>query len=355
MRECARHSAERRLEMRMRRRTFLIGAAGAAACSRRPRLNVYNWSDYVAPDTIANFEHETGIEVRYGTYESIPEMLAKVMGGNSGWDVVFPSAEYIQPMIEMGLLAPLRAELLSHLDALEASFRRPPWDPELRWSVPYMWGVTGIVYQSGLRPAPESWKDLWDGRLAGKITMLDDPPEVLGACLKMLGYSLNSSHPKELAEAQREAIAQKRLVRAYLNAEARDQLVAGDVAVAQAWAVTAAQAIEAAPGKLAFTFPREGFARFADTMAILRESRRQEAAHLFLDYLLRPAVSAGIVMAVQTATANGSAQALLPLGLRNNPVLYPPAETLARGEWFEPQAAASQRLRDRLWTEIKSA
>src|SRR5580658_11352857 len=100
-----------RSPLKMRRRTFLMGfAAGAAACSRRPRLNVYNWSDYVAPDTIANFENESGIEVRYGTYESVPEMLAKVMGGNSGWDVVFPSAEYIQPMLDMGLLAPLRAE-----------------------------------------------------------------------------------------------------------------------------------------------------------------------------------------------------------------------------------------------------
>ncbi len=339
----------------MRRRNFLMGAAGAAACSRRPRLNVYNWSDYVAPDTVANFEGETGIEVRYGTYESVPEMLAKVMSGNSGWDVVFPSAEYIQPMLEMGLLAPLRAGWLPHLDALEASFRHPPWDRELRWSVPYMWGVTGIVYKSELHPAPESWKDLWSARMAGKITMLDDPPEVLGACLKMLGYSLNSSHPEELVQAQREAIAQKRLVRAYLNAEARDQLVAGDLAAAQAWAVTAAQAIQAAPGKLAFAFPREGFARFADTMAILRESRRQQAAHSFLDYLLRPAVSAKIAVAVQTATANGAAHALLPAELRDNPVLYPSPETLARGEWFEAQSAASQRLRDRLWTEIKSA
>ena len=219
-----------------------------------------------------------------------------------------------------------------------------------------MWGVTGIVYQSSVIPRSAGVERICGSdRLAGKITMLDDPPEVLGACLKMLGYSLNSGDPAELKKAQAEAIAQKRLVRAYLNAEVRDQLVAGDVAAAQAWAVTAAQAIQAAPDKLAFAFPSEGFARFADTMAILRESRRQEVAHRFFNYLLRPAVSAQIVMAVQTATANGAAHALLPPELRDNPVLYPPAETLARGEWFEPQSAASQRLRDRLWTEIKSA
>ncbi|HEX5432289.1 MAG TPA: spermidine/putrescine ABC transporter substrate-binding protein [Bryobacteraceae bacterium] len=339
----------------MNRRIFLLGAAGVAACSRGPRLNVYNWSDYVAPETIPDFEKETGIRIRYGTYESIPEMLAKVMSGNSGWDVVFPSAEYIQPMREMKLLAPLRAEWLPNLNALDASFRHPPWDPGLQWSVPYMWGVTGIVYQRSVDPPVTAWRDLWDRRLAGKITMLDDPPEVLGACLKMLGYSLNSSHPDELRKAQRQAIAQKPLLQAYLNAEVRDQLVAEDVAAAQAWAVTAAQAMEAAPSRLAFAFPAEGFARFADTMAVLRESSRQEAAHRFINYLLRPAVSARIAVAARTATANGAAHALLPPVLRDNPVLYPPAEVLARGEWFKPQSAASQRLRDRLWTEIKSA
>jgi spermidine/putrescine transport system substrate-binding protein len=171
----------------------------------------------------------------------------------------------------------------------------------------------------------------------------------------MLGFSLNSRDPEQLRKAQRAAIDQKRSLRAYLNAEARDQLVAGDIAAAQAWAITAAQAIAGAPDRLAFAFPREGFARFADTVAILRESGRAEAAHRFIDYLLRADVSAHIVEATQTATANGAALKLLRADLRDNPVLYPSPEILARGEWFEPQPAVSQRLRDRLWTEIKSA
>lgn len=344
----------------MNRRGFLMGAVGAAACASGPRLNVYNWSDYVAPDTVSNFERETGIRVRYGTYESNAEMLAKAAGGNSGWDVVFPSAEFIEPMRDLGLLQPLRHELLRNLDALDAFFQAPPWDAELRWSVPYMHGVTGIAYQKSLgagAPAPPiaGWSDLWQERLAGKITMLDDPPEVLGACLKLLGYPLNSQDPNQLRLAQRAALDQKRVVRAYLNAEARDQLVAGDIAAAQAWAVTAGQAIAVAPDRLAFAFPLEGFARFADTMAILRESRRPEAAHRFIDYLLRARVSADIVAATQTATANAAALKLLPAAIRESAVLYPSAEILARGEWFEAQPAASQRLRDRLWTEIKSA
>jgi spermidine/putrescine-binding protein len=340
----------------MNRRGFLAGGAlTLEACLGGPRLNVYNWSDYIAPETVPGFEREAGVRIRYGTYESNQEMLAQVMSGNSGWDVVFPSQEFIGPMRELGLLQPLRHDWLPHLRALDAAFQKPPWDPELRWCVPYMHGVTGIVYQNSLARPLESWADLWDPRLRGKITMLDDEPEVLGACLKKLGKRLNSADPADLLAAKAEAVAQKPLLRAYLNAEVRDQMAAGDVLAAQAWAVTAAQAMTAAPGRLAFALPSEGFARFCDNAAILRESRRAELAHRWIDYLLRPENAAAIVAATHTATANGDAQRLLPADIRGNAVLYPPPATLARGEWFETQSPASQRLRDRLWTEIKSS
>ena len=335
----------------MRRRTFLLGGAVTAACSRRARLNVYNWSDYIAPDTVPQFEREFGLRIHYGTYESNQEMLAQVMSGNSGWDVVFPSGDFIAPMRALGLLEPLDHALLPNVGALAAEFQRPPWDPELRWSIPYMHGVTGILYQRSLQTAPASWADMWDRRLSGRLTMLDDEPEVLGVCLKKLGHSLNSGDPSELMAARNEALAQKPLLRAYLNAEVRDQAVAGDVLAAQAWNVTAAQAIAAAPGKLAFTFPKEGFPRYADNVVILRESRRTEAAHRWIDYLLRPEVAVGIVKATHTASANGE----LPAEIRRDPLLYPDAGVLAGGEWFEAQPAASQKLRDRLWTEIKNS
>ena len=342
---------------RVNRRIFLARALGIScniSCTRAVhRLNVYNWSDYVAPDTISNFEREFGVQVRYGTYESAAEMVAKVMSGNSGWDVVFPSAEFVQPMRDLGLLAALDPAQLPNLNALDAFFLHPPWDRDLAASIPYMHGTTGIVFQKQL--AATSWNDMWDTKHRGKITMLDDPPEVFGACLKKIGDSLNTGDAPQLRAAEAQAIAQKPLLRAYLNAEVRDQLVAGDVAMAQAWAVTAGQAMAAAPDKLAYVLPAEGFARYADTMAILRESRRSELAHQFINYLLRPEVSAAIVKSTQTATANAAAQRLLPPELRDNPVLYPPAGILSKGEWFEPQSAASQKLRDRLWTEIKSS
>jgi spermidine/putrescine transport system substrate-binding protein len=334
------------------RRSFFLGLSGLAGCTSatRPRLNVYNWSNYVAPDTIPNFEREFGVTVRYGVFESNEEMLAKALTGNCGWDVVFPSNYLIRPMRENDLLARVRHQWLRNLGNLEQRFQSPSWDPDLQWCVPYMWGGSGIVFDRKLSPPPAAWSDLWSAELRNRITMLDDPAEVLGACLKKLGYSLNSVQPAELEQARREAIAQKALLRAYLNAEARDQLVSGDIKAAQLWATTSQQAMDAAPA-LDFVYPAEGFALYADNAVVLRESRRERLAHEFLDYLLRPDVATDIVKSTRTATANRA----VPDSVRASPTLYPPPEILHRGEWFEPLPTAAQRLRDRLWTEIKSA
>lgn len=338
----------------MNRRVFLMGIAGAAGCARGPRLNVYNWSNYVAPDTISNFAREFGVHVRYATYESNEEMLAKVLSGNSGWDVVFPTHNRIPPMRLYGLLAPIDHARLPNLPNLEPRFQSPPWDPHLLSCVPYMWGATGIAYNRSVLPPPLAWADLWNPRLKGRLTMLDDPEEVLGACLLKLRLSYNSTDDQSLRRAEREAIAQKPILRAYLNAEFRDQLVAGDLLVAHSWATTAQQAIDAAP-QLAFAYPTEGFPLYADNAVILRESRRAALAHEFINYLLRARVAAAIVETSRTATANGAAQALLPDALRRNTTLFPTAETLTRGQWIATMPAAVQRLRDRMWTEIKSA
>lgn len=339
----------------MRRRTFLMGIAGAAGCGgRRFRLNVLNWSVYIPPEVLRQFERETGIQLRYNVYESNEEMLARVMSGNSGWDVVFPTHYFIQPMREMRLLARLDTRRLKNLDNLDASFRRPVWDADLQWCIPYMWGATGILYNSRLAPAPRAWGDLWQDHYQGRLTMLDDAVEVFGAALETLGRPWNGRNETDLRAAQEQALKQKPLLRAYLNAEVRDQVVSGDVAAAQLWATTAQQAIDAAP-HLRFAYPEEGFGLYADNSAILRESKRADLALRFIDFLLRADVSANIVRGCRTATANGAARALLRGEIDALPTLYPAPGTLARGEWMAAPTVAMQRLRDRLWTELKSS
>jgi spermidine/putrescine transport system substrate-binding protein len=337
----------------MNRRDFLPAlAAATVGCARyrRPRLNVWNWSTYIDPAMLGRFERERGVRVRYATYESNEEMLAKVMTGNSGWDVVFPTHSRLAPMARNGMLARLDHARLASLGNLDARFQRPEWDPELRWGVPYMWNATGIVYNRAQAATPIGWAGLWNPALRGRLTMLDDPEDVIGACLEKIGDPFGSTSGQQLQDARREAIRQKPLLRAYLNAEVRDQLVAGDVLTAQIWSTTAAQAIHAEP-KLGFVYPAEGYPLYCDCASILRESGRTELAHQFLDFLLQPDVAAANARAAETATANGAAQRLLP----HDPVLYPDAETYARGVWPTALPSDAQRYRDRLWTEIKAA
>ena len=344
----------------MNRRIFLMGASGLAAslasCSldRRPRLNVFNWSAYIDPNTVPRFEAETGVSVRYAVYESNEEMLARVMSGNSGWDIVFPTNYIVKPMLANQLLAPIDHGLLSNLGQIDERFQHPEWDPKLEWSVPYMVTAAGIAYNRKLAPPPHAWADMWDGRLRGRITMLDDPFDTMGVCLKKLGHSINSSDPGELRAGEGEAIRQKPLLRAYLNAEVRDQLVSGDVLAAHMWNTTAQQAMDAS-SEIGFVYPAEGYAVYPDSSVILRESTRQELAHRFINFLLRPDIAAANALAARTTTTNAGARKLLPPAFRDNPTLYPGPDIVARGEWAKTVDPSTQRLRDRLWTEIKSA
>ena len=333
----------------MNRRAFLAASlAGACSRDRRPRLNVYNWSTYIDPAMLARFERERGVRLRYGTYESNEEMLAKIMSGNSGWDVVFPTHSRLAPMARAGLIANLDHTRLPSLDNLHARFRHPAWDTGLRWGVPYMWNATGVAYNRVQTGEPRGWAGLWSANLRGRLTMLDDPEDVIGACLQKLGYPFGSTDQRQLQAAKAEAVAQKQLLRAYLNAEVRDQLVSGDVLAAQLWSTTAAQAMHGS-ANLGFVYPEEGYPLYCDCVVVLRESSRYQLAHEFIEFLLQPDVAAANARVSETATANGAAQ------VTRDPVLYPLDDIYRRGVWPEALPSAAQRYRDRLWTEIKSA
>jgi spermidine/putrescine transport system substrate-binding protein len=323
----------------MKRRMFFMGLTGLAGCTsgRKPRLNVINYSDYIAADTVPKFEAEFGVEVRYSAViEGSEETIAKTMSGNSGWDVVFPENRLVNPMREMGLLAPLEGARLGNVKNLAGIFKAPAWDPSLTSSLPYLWSCCGVLCPKTLPIA--RWQDLWSEAYRGRVTMLDEPSEVFAACLKILGLSINTSSPEELRKAQKLAIEQKRYLRAYLNTEVRDQVAQGDVAAAQLWQGSAQLTIDNAP-QLHFVHPAEGYSLYCDCVAILAESRRKELAHEFVNFLYRADIAAA------NSKASRAASPCSPAG----------GEVLARGEWFETSSGPTQRLRDRLWTEIKSA
>ena len=341
----------------MNRRMFLMGAGTAlAACTGRSakRLNVMNWGDYIAPNTVATFEKEFQVKVRYATYENNEELFGKIMSGNSGWDVVFPTHNRIDPLRDLGLIAPLNHARLNTTN-LFARFQNPLWDRNLDWSVPYMWTTSGIAYNRAKYPfAPTSWSDLWRAEAKGKLTMLDDVDDVFGAALAKLGFLYNSANADELRKAQREIIAQKPLVRAYISTEARDQMVAGDVLIAETFATTAQLAIDG-NADLSYVLPREPYAAYCDCAVILNESKHTDLAHDFVNFILRPEISAEIAQTIRTATPNEKAFGLLQPSTQQSQTLYPDNATLARAEWPLTLPPDIVRLRDRLWTEAKSA
>lgn len=321
----------------------------SAAGPLERELRVFNWSDYIAPETIARFERESGVRVSYDTFESNEEMVAKLVAGGSGYDLIGPTSYLVPVLVEGGLLAPIDHAVLRHWENLLPDFVNAPADPGGRYSMPYQWGTTGIAFRGDLLPsAPVSWGVFADPSLAGKMTMQDDGREVIGTMLKWRGGSINSTIPRELEAAKQDAIAIKPNLRAYVSAPVKSQLISGDVLVAQIWSPDARQAQLEEP-RVQYVIPREGSEIFLDTLAVTRTAPHRRAAHAFLDYLLRPEVAAEIADLTGGGPVNGAAIARM-----TRPVSPPEAALLARLEFQRDLGAATDRW-DRIWTEVKSA
>ena len=348
------------------RREFLTAATAAllAACRRRPaappagsaelgpiegKLNIYNWSDYIAPEVIPGFEREFGVAVTYDTYESSEEMVAKLLAGATGYDLVVPTTYAVAALRASDLLAPLSRRYLPNLPNLAPIFRGLAHDPTDAFTVPWQWGITGIAWRTDLIPAaPDSWGVFLDARNRSRMTMLDDERDVIGAFLRFRGHSLNSTDTAELEMARRDAVVAKANLKAYLSAPVKGQLIAGDVWLAQLWNGDAAQARKEQPA-LAWVLPREGSTLWIDSLVLPRSAPHPRAAHEFMNYVLRPEVGAAISAATGYGTPNRTALRLLA-----SPVPYPTRNELARLEIQQDLGRASG-LWDEVWTRIKSA
>jgi spermidine/putrescine transport system substrate-binding protein len=315
-----------------------------------PELNIYNWSDYIGYETIQGFEREFGVRVNYDTFESSEEMLGKLLAGAAGYDLAVPVGYAVPVMRERGLLQLLDHSRIANLANLAQLFRDSPFDPGNRHGIVWQWGLTGIAYRKDLVAPPTSWRVFvgGDARADGRMTMLDDAREVLGAMLRMRGRSLNSTDPAELAVAKADAVSAKAHLAAFVSAAVKGQLVTGDVWVAQLWNGDARQA-QAEEPNIGFVVPEDGSTIFSDHMVLLAGAPHPRAAHAFLDYVLRPAVAAGISEATGFGTP---CEAALPL-LRS-PVPYPSAAELRRLE-YPVDLGAATALWDRIWTEVKAA
>jgi spermidine/putrescine-binding protein len=330
---------------------FLLAPGPLTGGARQ--LNVYIWSNYIAPETVRRFEERHHVRVNVDVYDSNEALVAKMQSGNVDYDVVCPSTYTVQSLIAQGLLRELDFSALPHVSNLDVRFLGRPHDPHNRYSVPYFWGTTGIGYRQSKAGTVDSWGALWDPRFRGRILMLDDAREVLGSVLKWRGLSANTTDPGPLAIAQRALVAQRPLVRAYNSSNFEDVLLSGDVWLAQGWNGQFARAI-AQDADLRYVVPREGSTMFLDSLAIPRGAPHPALAHAFLDYVMEAEVAAEICRTMQYSSPNRAAIALLPPAIRDNPAIFPPADVVARTEIIEDIGDATV-LYDRLWTEVKTS
>jgi spermidine/putrescine transport system substrate-binding protein len=312
-------------------------------------LNIYNWSDYIGPEVIPGFEKEFGVRVTYDTYESSEEMVAKLQAGATGYDLVVPTTYAVTALIALDLLAPLSSRYLTNHASIAPVFRGLAHDPDDRYTVPWQWGMTGIAWRKDLVPVlPPSWGVFLADQLNGKLTMLDDLRDVIGAFLKYRGHSLNSIVPAELEVARIDAVAAKAHLKAYLSAPVKAQLIAGDVWLAQMWNGDAAQARREQPG-IAWVLPQEGSTLWIDSLVVPASAPHPRAAHEFMNYILRPEVGAQISRTTGYGTPNQAAMPFL-----TDPVPYPSPNELARLE-IQKDLGRASALWDEIWTRIKSA
>ena len=345
-------------------------AGPATPATEEKVLNVYNWSDYIDPGVVADFTRETGIKVNYDVFDANEVLETKLLAGNSGYDVVVPSAYFLERQVKAGVFAPLdKSKLpgLANLDpGLVASAERH--DPGGEHSVVYLWGTTGIGYDADkvraiMPDAPvDSWALVFDPAVVSKfkgcgVSVLEDPTDMVGTMLVFLGKDPNSESEADLALAEERLMAIRPYIRQISSSQFIEGLANGDLCIAIGYSGDVLQARDRAaeagkPVDIRFSIPKEGALMWFDTLAIPADAKHPGNAHLFIDYLLRPDVAARNSNFVNYANANAASTPQVNEELRNDPGIYPDAATKARLQPNLAKSAEYSRQLNRAWTRF---
>jgi spermidine/putrescine-binding protein len=323
------------------------------SCGRnKNQVNVYIWSDYLPSDVIEKFERETGIKVNIDTYDSNEILLEKLLTGVSKYDVVVPSDYMVQILIKQNLLRKIEKSKITNLKNINKKFLNLEFDPGNEFSIPFFWGTTGFAYRRDkLGELPNTWQVLFDEKYAGKILMLDDMRECFAVALKLLGRSINETDTTILSKAKEVLIGQKKLVKQYNSSGFDQAILSGDVWIAHGWSGQLVKIAET-DTKIVYVLPREGGTLWIDNLAISKTAENIENAHIFINFLLKPEISARVSEFSGYATVNDSAKKLInPKFLSKQ--RYPSDEELKNFELMKDLGPVTKLL-DRYWTEIKS-
>ncbi len=331
-----------------------------------PELRVFIWSDYMDERLITAYEETYGVNIQIDTYASNAELLERLQEGDD-YDVIFPSDYMAAEMISLNLLAPLDLSQIPNAANILPHLRRPPYDPKGLYTVPYVWGVSGLLYHIetfGNTP-PDSWAYLFDPEHLSRystqgVNVLKEQRELIGAALKYLGYSVNDTDEEHLFEA-REVILKAKPYWKEMNADdyLETLILPGQVVLSQARSREAFTAIwqtyDASQQRPTWGFaaPREGSTFWADTMAIPASSKRKRTAAHFINFLLEPEHQALNTNYTYFAAPSEEAKTYIEPEILSNPAVYPPAQALARTEWIM-DVGEKRGLYNRVWIEVTS-
>ena len=340
----------------------LVMAASLVACGdagsgteKTMSLYVLNWGDYIDEDMLEAFREEyPEIDVHYNTMTSNEEMIIQLQSPDCVYDICFPSDYVITKLISQDLLAEIDTSKLSNYGNIDSRFLNLEFDPENKYSVPYHWGTVGILYNTTMVDEPvDSWSILWDEKYADQIYMYDSVRDSMMVALMLLGYDMNTTDEAQIAEAEALLTQQKPLVKAYGTDDLRDRLISENGAMAVVYSGDAIAAIAENPD-LAYVVPKEGSNVWYDNMIIPKTSKNQEAAYLFMDYLLRADVAAANAEYIGYSTPNKAALELLDEELVNDEVFNVPQDVLDRCDSFTDLGEAESLYLD-AWVRIKAS
>ena len=334
---------------------ILVMAIVSVGCSgeSKPTINVYNWGDYIDKSVLKDFEEEFGIKVVYADFETNEDLYIKLKQGGSNYDVIIPSDYMIERMINEDMLVKLDKANVPNLNNIDEKFFNKDFDPNNDYSVPYMWGTVGIIYNKTMvDDVVDSWDILWNEKYENNIIMLNSMRDTIAVSLKRLGYSMNTRDEGELEEAKQELLKQKPIVRAYLGDEIKDAIVGEEAALGVVWSGDAIAMIRQNPD-LEYIVPKEGTNLWFDSMVIPKSTTNKEGAEKFINFMSRPDISAKNTDYIGYSTPIEAAIELLPDDIKNSKVAYPSDEIIENTEVFKDPKDIIKTY-DRIWTEITS-
>jgi putrescine transport system substrate-binding protein len=350
----------------------LLLTSTAALAQEEKVLNVYNWSDYIAEDTIPKFEAETGIKVNYDVFDSNELVEAKLLAGSSGYDVVVPSGFFLERQVAAGLFLPLDKSKLPNLSNMDPDVMAATaaHDPENKFAVDYMWGTTAIGYNAGkvkerLGDQPlDTWDLVFKPEIVSKladcgVTLLDAPAEIMASALNYLGLDPNSESPDDLKKAEDLLMSIRPHVRYFNSSQYIDDLgngevclsvgYSGDVFIAQAAAADANAGVE-----VAYVIPKEGALKWFDLFAIPADAPHPDNAHKFIDFMMRPDIAAANTNYVYYASGNKAALEFVDAEVKDDPAIYPTPEVSAKLFNLKAHSPDYDELLTETWQRIKA-